>query len=148
MDLTQLTSLLSNWQGLLVVGMLFIISCVALFLLSKTPTDSKIALQTLVVIRSVLAVKLGKKGILLVDAWIAGLEQIKDGEFSDADRVDQFVRFLRIAASNQGIELTDTDVENIQTLVMTTLDTFVGKKPKAIAVAVNKFNAMSFTDPE
>jgi len=133
MDLTQLTSLLSNWQGLLVVGMLFIISCVALFLLSKTPTDSKIALQTLVVIRSVLAVKLGKKGILLVDAWIAGLEQIKDGEFSDADRVDQFVRFLRIAASNQGIELTDTDVENIQTLVMTTLDTFVGKKPKAIA---------------
>ena len=120
MDLTQLTSLLSNWQGLLVIGMLFIISCVALFLLSKTPTDSKIALQTLVVIRSVLAVKLGKKGILLVDAWIAGLEQIKDGEFSDADRVDQFVRFLKIAAANQGIELTDTDVENIQTLVMTT----------------------------
>jgi hypothetical protein len=148
MDLTQITSLLSNWQGLLVIGMLFIVSCVALFLLSKTPTDSKIALQTLVIIRSVLAVKLGKKGILLVDAWIAGLEQIKDGEFSDADRVDQFVRFLRLAASNQGIELNDTDIENIQTLVMTTLDTFIGKKPKAIEVAVNKFNAMSFPDSE
>ena len=148
MDMTQVASLLSNWQGLLVVGMLFVVSCVALFLLSRAPADSKIALQTLIVIRSVLAVKLGKKGLLLVDAWIAGLEQIKDGEFSDADRVDQFVRFLRLAAANQGIELTDTDIENIQTLVMTTLDTFVGKKPKAVQVAVNKFNTMSFTDPE
>jgi hypothetical protein len=53
-----------------------------------------------------------------------------------------------LAAVNQGIELSDTDVENIQTLVMSTLDMFVGKKPKAISVAVNKFNSMSFTDSE
>ena len=149
MELSQITSLLTNWQGLLVIGMLCIISMVALFLLSRSaPNDTKVALQTLIVIRSVLAVKLGRKGIMLVDAWIEGLEQIKDGEFSNEDRVEQFVRFIRLAAVNQGIELTDSDVENIQTLVMSTLDMFIGKKPKAIAVAVNKFNSMSFTDPE
>ena len=119
MELSQITSLLTNWQGLLVIGMLCIISMVALFLLSRSaPNDTKVALQTLIVIRSVLAVKLGRKGVMLVDAWIAGLEQIKDGEFSNEDRVEQFVRFIRLAAVNQGIELTDSDVENIQTLVI------------------------------
>ena len=84
MELSQITSLLTNWQGLLVIGMLCIISMVALFLLSRSaPNDTKVALQTLIVIRSVLAVKLGRKGVMLVDAWIAGLEQIKDGEFSN-----------------------------------------------------------------
>jgi hypothetical protein len=110
MELSQITSLLTNWQGLLVIGMLCVISMVALFLLSRSvPNDTKVALQTLIVIRSVLAIKLGKKGVMLVDAWIAGLEQIKDGEFSNEDRVDQFVRFIRLAAVNQGIELSDTD---------------------------------------
>ena len=91
----------------------------------------------------VLKSKLGDKADMLVSIWIEGLKKIQDGEFSDADGVDQFVRYLRLAAKVNGIELSDTDVESLSTLVLTTLQTYIGKKPKEIDIVVNKFAAMS-----
>lgn len=145
MDLiTKLISLASGHLAELIpIVIMFVVTSFVLFLLSRSyKSESKIALDTLLVIKSVLSAKLGTKGALLVDAWVSGLQKIQDGEFSDDDKVDQFVRFLRLAAANQGVTLSDEDVNNIHTIVLSTLDLFVGKKPETIAIAVNKFNAM------
>ena len=145
MDLiTKLTSIATgHLLELIPFVIMLIATSFVLFLLSRSyKSESKIALDTLLVIKSVLSAKLGTKGTLLVDAWVSGLQKIQDGEFSDDDKVDQFVRFLRLAAANEGVALSDEDVNNIHTIVLSTLDLFIGKKPETIAIAVNKFNAM------
>jgi hypothetical protein len=53
------------------------------------------------------------------------------------------VRFIRLGCVQKGIELSEEDVDKIHMLVLSTLETFVGKKPKQIQIAVNKFNAMN-----
>ena len=68
---------------------------------------------------------------------------IQDGEFSNEDKVDQFVRYIRLGASSKGVELTDEDVEKIELLVLSTLEQFINKKPSQIKTVVNKFNAMN-----
>jgi hypothetical protein len=100
-------------------------------------------LQTLEVVKLVLRSKLGDKADGILDIWIEGLKKIQDGEFSQDDAVDQFVRFVRLGCVQKGIELSEEDVDKIHMLVLSTLETFVGKKPKQIEIAVNKFNAMN-----
>lgn len=123
---------------------LFLIGSVVMYFLSKLKKESAVALQVMIVIRALLSAKLGSKASLLIDIWIDGLKKIQDGEFSEDDRVDQFVRFVRLGASSKGVELSDSDVDNIRDLVNSTLDVFVGKKPNEINLAVNKFNKMTF----
>ena len=123
---------------------LFLIGSVVMYFLSKLKKESAVALQVMIVIRALLSAKLGSKASLLIDIWIDGLRKIQDGEFSEDDRVDQFVRFVRLGASSKGVELSDSDVDNIRDLVNSTLDVFVGKKPNEINLAVNKFNKMTF----
>jgi len=130
--------------GLMVYFALFLIGSVVMYFLSKLKKESAIALQVMIVIRALLSAKLGSKASLLIDIWIDGLRKIQDGEFSEDDRVDQFVRFVRLGASSKGIELSDSDVDNIRDLVDSTLDVFIGKKPSEINLAVNKFSKMSF----
>ena len=95
------------------------------------------------IVKIFLANALGKKGEAILDIWIEGLKKIEDGEFSNEDAVDQFVRFIRLGCVQKGIELSEEDVDKIHMLVLSTLETFVGKKPKQIQIAVNKFNAMN-----
>ncbi len=130
--------------GLMVYFALFLIGSVVMYFLSKLKKESAVALQVMIVIRALLSAKLGSKASLLIDIWIDGLRKIQDGEFSEDDRVDQFVRFVRLGASSKGVELSDSDVDNIRDLVNSTLDVFVGKKPNEINLAVNKFNKMTF----
>jgi len=130
--------------GLMVYFALFLIGSVVMYFLSKLKKESAVALQVMIVIRALLSAKLGSKASLLIDIWIDGLKKIQDGEFSEDDRVDQFVRFVRLGASSKGVELSDSDVDNIRDLVNSTLDVFVGKKPNEINLAVNKFNKMTF----
>lgn len=121
----------------------FLLGSAVLFHLSKLKNERQVALSTLQIIHTVLKSKLGEKADMLISIWIEGLKKIQDGEFSDEDGVDQFVRYLRLAAKNNGIELDEADVQAISTLVLSTLQTYIGKKPKEIDIAVNKFAAMS-----
>lgn len=134
----------SHATTVLPVVFVCILTFIGLFLLSRGyKSESQVALDSLFVIKSLLASQLGEKGGLLVDIWIKGLQNIQDGEYSKADRIDTFVRFIKLAAANEGVVLTEEDMQRIQTLVMTTLEMFFGKKPASIAVAVNKFNTMN-----
>lgn len=114
-----------------------------LFYLARLRSGSAVVLNTLQIIKVMLSSKLGSKADALVDIWIEGLKKIQDGEFSREDGVDQFVRYVRLAAANKGVTLTEEDVQHIASLVSSTLDIFLGKKQSEISLGVNKFNAMN-----
>jgi len=135
---------LKNTQNEIILYVIcFILGSVVFFFLAKSKSEGAAALQTLEVIKLVLRSKLGDKADGILDIWIDGLKKIQDGEFSQDDAVDQFVRFIRLGCAQKGIELSEEDVDKIHMLVLSTLETFVGKKPKQIEIAVNKFNAMN-----
>ncbi len=137
-------SLTSHISSVLPVAIICLVTIVGLFLLSRGyKSESQVALDSLFVIKNLLAAQLGEKGGLLVDIWIRGLQNIQDGEYSEVDKIDTFVRFIKLGAANEGVTLSEEDLQRIQQLVITTLELFVGKKPTTIAVAVNKFNAMN-----
>ena len=137
-----LTNLLKSTQNEIIIYVVcFILGSVVFFFLAKSKSESSAALQTLEVVKLVLRSKLGEKADGILDIWIEGLKKIQDGEFSQGDAVDQFVRYIRLGCAQKGIELSEEDVDKIHMLVLSTLETFVGKKPKQIQIAVNKFNA-------
>jgi len=133
----------STQNEIIVYVISFILGSVVFFFLAKSKSEGAAALQTLEVVKLVLRNKLGDKADGILDIWIEGLKKIQDGEFSKDDAVDQFVRFIRLGCVQKGIELSEEDVDKIHMLVLSTLETFVGKKPKQIEIAVNKFNAMN-----
>jgi len=133
----------STQNEIIIYIICFILGSVVFFFLAKSKTEGAAALQTLEVIKLVLRSKLGDKADGILDIWVEGLKKIQDGEFSQDDAVDQFVRFIRLGCVQKGIELGEEDIDKIHMLVLSTLETFIGKKPKQIQIAVNKFNAMN-----
>lgn len=121
----------------------FVFGSAFLFFYAKTRAPISDTISSLGLVKIFLANALGKKGEAILDIWIEGLKKIEDGEFSNEDAVDQFVRFIKLGAVQKGIELTEEDTEKIELLVLSTFEKFVSKKPKQINIAVNKFNAMN-----
>ena len=122
---------------------LFVVGGFVLYHLAKLKNQRSVALTTLQIIETVLRAKLGDKASKILHIWIEGLKLIQDGEFSKDDAVDQFLRYLRLNAAQNGIELSDEDITSLHTLVMSTMDTFIGKKPAEIQRTVNQFSVMS-----
>ena len=127
-------------DGLLLYTLFFIVGCFVFVYLAKLKTQREFLLSTLKVVQSVLSSKLGTKGSGILAIWVDGLQKIQDGEFTTDDGVDQFVRYIKLAAAQQGITLTDSDVQEIHTLVMTTLGIFLSNKPKQVQIAVNQLD--------
>lgn len=121
----------------------FVFGSAFLFFYAKTRAPISDTISSLELVKIFLANALGKKGEAILDIWIEGLKKIEDGEFSNEDAVDQFVRFIKLGAVQKGIELSEEDTEKIELLVLSTFEKFVSKKPKQINIAVNKFNAMN-----
>lgn len=139
-----LAKLLNSTQNEIILLILaFIIGSVVLFFLARSGADVKSSLNTLELVKVMLHSRLGDKANGILDIWIEGLKKIQDGEFSEDDAVDQFVRYIRLGCAQKGIELSEEDVDKIHLLVLSTLEKFTSKKPKTIAIAVNKFNAMN-----
>ena len=140
-----------NWSDLLLkyadttfgILTIFVVCSFVLMHLAKLKEQRKQALDTLTLISVILKGKLGDKADLILNIWIEGLKKIQDGEFSRDDGVDQFVRYVRLAAASKGVTLTDEDVVHISQLVSSTLDIFLGKKQSEISLGVNKFAAMN-----
>jgi hypothetical protein len=142
--MAQIIDLISkNASGLLLYVVIFAIGSSVLFFLSKLKTESGVALQTLIVIKAILSRQIGSKAGDIVDIWIEGLKKIEDGEFSREDGVDQFIRFVRLGAATRGIELSELELNAVTSLVESTLNIFIGKKPKEITMAVNQFTVMN-----
>ena len=87
---------------------------------------------------------LGPKAAELIDIWIEGIQMIQDGEFSQEDGIEQFVRYVKLAATSKGVNLSDTETDALRTLAETTLKVFVGKKKSEVVAAVKAFNSPNY----
>jgi len=122
----------------------FIIAVLILpFIARRFKTESDYVYKVLLLVKSVLGSKLGSKGQVILDAWAEGIKRASDGTFDEADKVDQLIRFLKIVASQNNIELSDTDVAIITELAETSINMLQGQKKMDIAVGVDKFQSMS-----
>lgn len=128
---------------LLTIVVLFVLSNVVFYNLAKFATKRERALFFMNLIKKVLVSKLGDKGAAIVDIWIAGLEKIQDGDFSKEDGIDQFLRYMKLAASRIGVDLDEKDLDTLQTVIISTLEYFSKAKSKEIKHTVEVFNAMN-----
>jgi hypothetical protein len=122
----------------------FVIAVLILpFIARRFKTESDYVYKVLLLVKSVLGSKLGTKGQVILDAWAEGIKRASDGTFDEADKVDQLIRFLKIVASQNNIELSDTDVAIITELAETSINMLQGQKKMDIAIGVDKFQSMS-----
>lgn len=122
---------------------LYFFSSFVLVKVSKNKDKKQQLYSSLVLLNTVLKVKFGSKATQLIDIWMEGLKKIQDGEFSNQDKTDQFLRFIRLAAKNKNISLSNEEIEVLHTLILTTFDKLTQNKPKDVTQAVFKFQALN-----
>lgn len=123
--------------------LLYLISFIALHLISKNKQKKELLLNTLTVVKLVLQSKLGEKGNSILDIWLDGLKKVEDGEFSNDDKVDQFLRYIKLISSQKGIDLTDADIETLHTLITSTFINVEKSKPEIVTQSIDKFSSMN-----
>lgn len=131
-----------NLKLLLIYLAVWLVTSVFLYFLAKNLTARNKVLNGLLLVQKLLESKLGEKSSAILQIWIEGLNKIQDGEFSNEDGVDQFVRYVRLAIKNYGIDLSERDLDILHTIVMSTLNIFVKSKPKQIESSIQKFNTI------
>ena len=138
---TVLNFLTHTFDGLILYVLLFVVGSFILFHLAKLKNQRAYLFSTIKIISSVLGSKFGSKAAGLLEIIVDGLGKIQDGDFSNDDVVEWFLRYVRLAAQQKGITLTDEDINNLHTLISSTIVPFVGSNQKQIQHAVNQFNA-------
>jgi hypothetical protein len=139
-----LTTLTQVGKDHIILVISFVVAVLILpFIARRFKTESDYVYKVLLLVKSVLGSKLGTKGQVILDAWAEGIKRASDGTFDEADKVDQLIRFLKIVASQNNIELSDTDVAIISELAETSISMLQGQKKMDIAVGVDKFQSMS-----
>jgi hypothetical protein len=133
-----------NFMYFLVYIGVVVVAFVVLYFLSKHKTKSIVILQALIIIKTFMYASLGPKAAELIDIWIEGIQMIQDGEFSQEDGIEQFVRYVKLAATSKGVNLSDTETDALRTLAETTLKVFVGKKKSEVVAAVKAFNSPNY----
>lgn len=128
---------------ILVYLVIYFVSTFVFVRISKNKDKKQQLYSTLVLLNTVFKIKFGSKATQLVDIWMDGLMKIQDGEFSNEDKTDQFLRFIRLAASNKGISLSNDEVEVLHTLILATFDKLTQNKSKDVTQAVSKFQSLN-----
>lgn len=103
--------------------------------------ESDFVYKALLIVKSVLAAQLGSKAVIIIDAWAEGLKSCVDGTFDENDKVDSFLRFIKIVASKNNIELSDSEYEIVKDLIVTTLGMIENKSSRDVQVGIMKFAA-------
>lgn len=119
--------------------LLYLISLIALHFISKNKQKRELLLNTLTVVKLVLQSKLGDKGSSILDIWLEGLKKVEDGEFSNDDKVDQFLRYIKLISAQKGIDLSEADIETLHTLILSTFANVENSKPEIVTQSIDKF---------
>jgi len=125
----------AQWLIPIAIG---IASIFALSYLSKQGKDKiRYAKQSLSLVRAFLGNRLGDKAGAVIDAWLSGIKHIEDGDFTREDAVKQFVDFVIIATKNNGVTLSQDDIDIITEAIISTLEHLdVKDKPTQQAVSI------------
>lgn len=126
------------FSGWLIPILLFALSVGAYIYLSHQDRQKLKYVQAALTLASkLLGERLGDKANFVIEAWLAGLTAIQDGKFTLDEGIDQFVRFIAIAAKTHGIELTPSDMEAIEEAIAVTLGMVdIQSKPAKQAVVM------------
>ena len=78
--------------------------------------------------------KFGERSTVIVSAIRRGLEDIKDGEYTDQEMLDEFIRIVKARAfENDNKPLTDDENKAVEEAAQMTVSSFSDKKKRNIA---------------
>jgi hypothetical protein len=126
---------------------LILLICTALIILlaphiaRRFTRESDFVYKSLLIVKAVLGAQLGSKAVIIIDAWAEGLKSCVDGTFDENDKADSFLRFIKIVASKNNIDLSESECEIVKDLIVTTLGMIENKSSRDVQVGIMKFAA-------
>ena len=120
------------------IAILFALGSVLLFkYLSSRPDDVKVVVNTLSKVEGFLNDKLGDKATIVFEAWKKGLENAKDGEYTDQEMLENFIEIVKIDLKKADFEQLTTDENKaVEKAAIMTLSKINNKKKTELAVQV------------
>jgi hypothetical protein len=103
--------------------------------------ESDFVYKSLLIVKAVLGAQLGSKAVIIIDAWAEGLKSCVDGTFDENDKAESFLRFIKIVASKNNIDLSESEFEIVKDLIVTTLGMIENKSSRDVQVGIMKFAA-------
>lgn len=78
--------------------------------------------------------KFGDRATVIIDAIKGGLDDIKDGEYTDQEMLDEFIRIVKARAfESDNKPLTDDENKAVEEAAQMTVSSFSDKKKRNIA---------------
>ena len=90
--------------------------------------------SSLLKVKGLLGDRLGSKGSLIFDIWLDGLNAIKDGDFTDQEMLDEFMKIIKMKASSVA-PLNKEEEAAVEEAAQMTISSLNGQKNK-IAVQI------------
>jgi len=90
--------------------------------------------SSLLKVKGLLGDRLGSKGSLIFDIWLDGLNAIKDGDFTDQEMLDEFMKIIKMKASSV-TPLNKEEEAVVEEAAQMTISSLNGQKNK-IAVQI------------
>ena len=126
---------------------LILLICTALIILlspyiaRRFTRESDFVYKSLLIVKAVFGAQLGSKAVIIIDAWAEGLKSCVDGTFDENDKAESFLRFIKIVASKNNIDLSESEFEIVKDLIVTTLGMIENKSSRDVQVGIMKFAA-------
>lgn len=99
------------------------------------PEEIALVEKGLAQVETFLKLKLGSKSISVIESMRDGIESIKDGDFTDEEMLEQFIKIIKIKTSERSnFPLSIEDHKVIEEAAQMTLNSIPSKKTKTIAI--------------
>ncbi len=120
------------------IAILFALGIVLLFkFLSTRPNDVETIENTLDKVEVFLNDKLGDKATIVLNAWKKGLENAKDGEYTDQEMLENFLDIVKVDLKKADFDQLTTDEKKVvEEAAVMTFSTINTKKKTEIAFQV------------
>jgi hypothetical protein len=120
------------------IAILFALGSVLLFkFLSTRPNDVEAIENTLDKVEVFLNDKLGDKATIVLNAWKKGLENAKDGEYTDQEMLENFLDIVKVDLKKADFDQLTTDEKKVvEEAAVMTFSTINTKKKTEIAFQV------------
>lgn len=120
------------------IAILFALGSVLLFkYLSSRPSDVEVVENTLDKVEGFLNDKLGDKATIVLRAWKKGLENAKDGEYTDQEMLENFIEIVKIDLKKADFDQLTTDENKaVEEAAIMTLSKINNKNKTEIAFQV------------
>lgn len=85
-------------------------------------------------VRSFLIEKLGPKSGQIIDVWIEGLDVVKDGNLSEEEMVQEFIKIIKLRAAS--VDLQQDDNQIVEDAARMTIQSLAGNTKNQAAFKI------------